>query len=160
MNQDSVRSNQKVHAFLRHNPMGILSTVNAEGQPWGSAVFYVSDEDFKFYFVTRAGTLKFKNIENSPLASLTIANNETQTTVQVAGTISKVPLKEYGEIIFGKLMDARPKNDEHWIPPLAKIHEGDYVPLCLTPSKLQYADFQHRKADGIRADYIEKIIGG
>jgi len=159
MNEDTKHSNQKVHSFLRQHHMGILSTVNAEGAPWGSAVFYIADEDFKFYFVTRAGTLKYKNFEQSALAAITIANNESQTTVQASGTLSKVPLKDYGEVIFGKLMDARPQDDEHWIPPLTKIHEGDYVPLCLTPSKLQYANFKHRKADGIHADYIEKIIG-
>lgn len=159
MDEDTAHTNQKVHAFLRHNPMAILSTVDSEGSPWGSAIFYVADEDFKFYFVTRSGTLKYKNLEQSPLAALTVADNDSQTTVQASGTISKVPLKEYGEVVFGKLMDARPKNDIHWIPPLTKIHEGDYVPLCFTPNKLQYADFQHRKADGLHADYIEAIIG-
>lgn len=157
MSDTLVHQYQKVHAFLKHNPMAVLSTVTPDGIPWGSAIYYVSDEDFNFYFVTRVETQKYKNIDNSPVAAITVADNDSQTTVQVTGTISQLPVKDYMEVIFEKLASIRPKNNLQWTPPLTKIHEGNYMPLKLTPTKLQYADFSHMKSD-IYADYIEQII--
>jgi len=148
---------QKVHAFLRHHPMGVLSTIALDGTPWGSAVYYVADEDFNFYFVTRVETFKYHNLEKTPLAALTITDSDSQTTVQAAGKISRVPVEDYMDVIFDKLAKIKPKDDSNWVPPLTKIHDGNFMPLQLTPTKLQYADYKHVKSD-IHADYIEKII--
>jgi hypothetical protein len=119
---------QKVHTFLRQHPMGILSTVADDGTPWGSAIYYVCDEHFKFYFVTRVETFKYDNID-----------------------------KDYMDIVFGKLAHIRPKDDATWAPPLEKLHDGNYMPLVLSPTKMQFADYKDLKSD-IHADYIEKII--
>lgn len=150
-------THQKVHAFLRHHPMGILSTVAADGTPWGAAIYYVADEDFNFYFVTRVETFKYQNLEANPLAALTIADNDTQTTVQTTGTITRLPIKDYMNILFDKLAKIKPEDDHNWAPPLTKIHEGNYMPLILTPTKLQYADYKEFK-HGTHPNYIEKII--
>lgn len=149
---------QEVLTFLRHHPMAVLSTVNGESQPWGSAIYYVVDGEFNFYFVTRVGTLKYQNIEQNPHVALTVADNDRQTTVQASGLITKVPVEDYMDIVFDKLAKIRPKDDPHWAPPLTKIREGNYMPLKLTPSKLQYANYKDRKSD-INEEYIEKIIG-
>lgn len=138
--------------------MAVLSTVTPDGKPWGSAIYYVSDQDFNFYFVTRVETQKYKNIDNSPLAAITIADSDSQTTVQATGAISRLPVKDYMEVVFEKLANIKPKGNPQWAAPLTKIHKGDYMPLVLTPTKLHYADFSHIKSD-ILADYIEQVIG-
>lgn len=137
--------------------MGVLSTVSASGEPWGAAIYYVSDEDFIFYFVTRVETFKYQNLDKNPVAALTIADSDTQTTVQVSGKVLRLPPEKYTDIVFTKLANLRPKDDLHWAPPLSKIHEGNYMPLYLVPDKLQFADYQHIKSDA-HADYIERII--
>ena len=138
--------------------MGILSTVGQAGEPWGAAVYFVADENFRFYFVTRTGTRKYHDIEESGQAALTIADADTQTTVQVHGAITKVPLEDYTNIVFDKLAGIKPKEDHAWAPPISKVHEGNYMALCLTPDLLQYADYKQQQKD-YDADYIEKIIG-
>jgi nitroimidazol reductase NimA-like FMN-containing flavoprotein (pyridoxamine 5'-phosphate oxidase superfamily) len=150
-------SHQKVHRFLRQHPVGVLSTVDADGKPWGSAVYYVADAEFNFYFVTRVETFKFENVAARPFAALTIADPVSQVTVQVAGEITKVPVHEYMATLFDKLATIRPTGDYNWTPPISKLHAGNFMPLQLTPTKLQYADFQQKKSD-IRADYIEHIL--
>lgn len=137
--------------------MGVLSTVSADGEPWGAAIYYVADEDFTFYFVTRVETFKYQNLDKNPHAALTIADADAQTTVQASGLVTKLPPEEYVEIVFNKLGKIRPKGDPHWSPPLAKLHKGNYMPLQLLPTKLQYANYKDAKSD-IHADYIEKII--
>lgn len=148
---------QKVHDFLKQHPMGILSTVSETGHPWGSAIYFVADEQFNFYFVTRAETFKYKNIQHKAVAALTIADASSQTTVQVAGEISTVPSDQIIDIAFNKLEKIKPKDDQNWIPPIYKVHKGDYMVLKLAPTKLQYANYKPFKSD-IHEDYIENII--
>ncbi len=151
------QDHQKVHTFLRHHPMGVLSTISSDGAPWGSAIYYVADEDFNIFFVTRAETFKFNNIDGRPVAALTIADADSQTTVQIAGSVSKVPVHDYMAVLFDKLAAIKPKTDYDWLPPISKIHAGNFMALRLTPSKLQYADFKQTKHDA-HADYIEHIL--
>jgi general stress protein 26 len=148
---------QKVHAFLKQHPMGVLSTVSKDGAPWGAAIYYVADEDFNFYFVTRIETFKYQNLDKNPFVALTIADSDSQTTVQVAGKISKVPVEDYMDIVFDKLAKVKPKDDHNWVPPLTKVHKGNFMPLRITPTKVQYANYKDTKQD-IHADYIEHII--
>lgn len=147
----------QVYEFLQHNHVGVLSTVNKQGRPWGSAVYFVVDEDFNIYFVTRVKTHKYLNLEVQPHASLTVVDGSNQTTVQLAGNISKVPAHDYMNIVFTKLAGLRPHNNPNWAPPIEKIHKGDYIALRLTPSTLQYADYSKAYTD-YDQKFIEEII--
>lgn len=148
---------KKVHNFLKHHNMGVLSTVSASGEPWGSAVTFAHDEDLNFFFMTRSNTLKYKNIEANPTVALTVADEKDQVTVQAVGTITRVAAKDYMDVIFKKLASAKPRGDYHWVPPVIKVHKGDYMILQFTPKRLQYADFKQKKSD-IHSDYIEQIL--
>lgn len=139
--------------------MGVLSTVSKNNKPWGSAIYFYADEDFNFFFVTRAETLKYKNIEKNPQVSLTVADHDTQTTIQVAGTISRAPVKDTVDIVFKKLASIKPKGNINWVPPIIKVHEGDWMILQLTPTHMQFANFKESKTD-IHDEYITTIIGG
>lgn len=48
MTETTHQKHQKVHAFLKQHPMGILSTVSADGMPWGAAIYYILDEALIF----------------------------------------------------------------------------------------------------------------
>jgi nitroimidazol reductase NimA-like FMN-containing flavoprotein (pyridoxamine 5'-phosphate oxidase superfamily) len=157
MSDVSQQLRQKVQHFLKQHPMGVLSTVNDDGKPWGAAVYYVTDEDFNLYFVTRAETLKYQNLQDNPSVALTIADEPNQTTVQVAGAVSELPVEDYMDVVFTKLAAIRPKDDAHWAPPMSKLKAGNYMPFKLVPTRLQYADYKDRKSD-VHADYIERII--
>jgi nitroimidazol reductase NimA-like FMN-containing flavoprotein (pyridoxamine 5'-phosphate oxidase superfamily) len=143
--------------FLKHHHMGVLSTVSAEGEPWGSAITFAFDDDLTFYFMTRSDTLKFKNIESHPSVALTVADEEQQITVQAIGKVSRVDAKDYIDVAFKKLASVKPRGDYQWVPPVIKVHKGDYMILSFKPSKLQYADFKHGKTD-LHHEYIHQII--
>ncbi|MBC7707798.1 pyridoxamine 5'-phosphate oxidase family protein [Polaromonas sp.] len=146
-----------IHAFLKKHPMGVLSTVGVDNVPWGAAVYYLSDEDFNIYFVTRAESLKYKNIEMNPYAALTVSDSETQITVQLSGKVSTMPVQKYMDVFFDKFANIRPDGDYEWAPPIDKVHEGNYMPLQLTPTKMQYADYGSRRIE-VQGNYIEQII--
>jgi nitroimidazol reductase NimA-like FMN-containing flavoprotein (pyridoxamine 5'-phosphate oxidase superfamily) len=153
----STDTHQKVYEFLKHNPMGVLATVSSDGKPWGAAVYFVVDQDLTIYFVTRADTFKYQNIEERPFASLTVVDEEHQRTAQMAGEVTKLPYEQYMDIFFGRLEKVAREETDGWAPPLHKVHAGNYIPLVLKPTKLQYADYGQRESDS-HADYIEEII--
>jgi hypothetical protein len=137
--------------------MGILSTAGAVGTVWGAAVYFLADDDLNIYFVTRTGTFKYKNIEAQPFAALTVADSEAQITVQLSGKVSAMPIQKYMDIFFNKFAAMRPEDDYQWAPPVDKVHEGNYMPLQLTPSHMQYADYGERRLE-VHGNYIEQII--
>src|SRR5688572_12065278 len=94
---------KKVQDFLKTHHMGILSTVSKDGKPWGSAITFAVDDDLKFYFMTRADTLKYKNIEANHNVSLTVADETEQISVQSVGVVSRVDTDDYMDVVFKKL---------------------------------------------------------
>jgi uncharacterized protein YhbP (UPF0306 family) len=157
MSDDMSDEYERVCSFLKSHPMGVLSTAGAAGTVWGAAVYYLADEDLNIYFVTRTGSFKYKNIETQPFAALTVADPDDQITVQLSGRIERMPINKYMNVFFDKFAAMRPEGDYQWAPPIDKVHEGNYMPLQLTPSHLQYADYGRRRIE-VHGNYIEQII--
>jgi general stress protein 26 len=148
---------KRAQEFLHDHPLGVLSTTGENGKPWGSAVYFVTDEDFNFFFVTREKTKKFQNIHANAHVALTVADGKTQTTVQAAGTITKVPSRDIVDVVFKKLASIRPQDDINWAPPVIKVHQGDWMVLKLSPNYAQFAEFKQQKTD-IGESYIYRLV--
>jgi uncharacterized pyridoxamine 5'-phosphate oxidase family protein len=155
---EKATTREEVLRFLRSHHMGVLSTVSQDGKPWGAAIYFLVDDELTFYFVTRAETYKYKNLEDNPYVALTIADEPGQTTVQLAGKVTPLPFEHYQEIVFREMpKQIKPEGDETWEFPIDKLKAGDFMPMVLTPDKLQFADYKHVKPEK-HADYIEHII--
>jgi general stress protein 26 len=148
---------RKVHEFLANHPVGVLSTASPSGEPWGSTVIFATDEELNFYFMTRANTQKYRNIAANPHVALTITDQARQITVQATGVAAKVATEDILEVVFQKLDKLKPQGSEHWVDPVYKIHEGDYMILQVKPTALQYADFS-RPPEDADTKFIEQII--
>lgn len=147
----------QVYEFLTQHPVGVLSTTSSTGEPWGSTIVFACDEDFTFYFMTRSNTQKYKNIAANPKVALTVTDQAAQTTVQAAGTAEPVAAEDMMNVVFQKLDKIKPTGTEHWIDPVYKIHEGDYMILQFKPTTLQYANFS-QVPDNADTNFIEQII--
>lgn len=148
---------QNAHEFLKHHPMAVISTVDEHNKPWGAAIYCVADEDFNFFFVTRSKTQKFKNIDANPHVAVTFADPETQTTVQVGGKITRVPSKDIIDVVFKKLAAIKPKGDTNWLPPVIKVHQGDWMILHITPDYAQFADYKQQVND-VQDNHIRQLV--
>lgn len=148
---------KRVYSFLKKHQMGVLSTAGAEGTVWGAAVYFLADDDLNIYFVTRSGTHKYRNIEVQPFAALAVTDSKAQITVQLSGNISIMPVKKYMAVFFDKFAAMRPDGDYRWAPPVDKVDKGNYIPLQLTPTHMQYADYGRRRIE-VHGNYIEQLI--
>lgn len=147
---------EQVLDFLKHNPHGVLATASLDGKPWSSSIYFVTDENFNFFFITRKSTEKHKNINTNPNAALTVTDHSLQRTAQISGKVSKIPSQDIVEIMK-KLSHVKPHGDNKWVPPIVKVHGGDYVILRLKPDFLQFADYKQTSSE-IHEDFIERII--
>jgi uncharacterized pyridoxamine 5'-phosphate oxidase family protein len=147
----------KALEFLTKHPVGVLSTVSSQGEPWGAAINFVVDEQFNFYFMTRAQTLKFKNITESPHVALTVVDSDAQITVQASGSVASVAAEDLMDIVFQKLDKVTHTGKSHWIAPVYKVHQGDYAVMHFTPTSLQYADFSQIESD-MHSSPIIKLV--
>lgn len=79
-------------------------------------------------------------------ASLTVVDDEAQTTVQAVGDITELDdtSVEHSEA-FGKLALVRPPGEVSWTPPVSKMSNGETVVLRLRPSSVQFTDFDSRE---------------
>lgn len=74
----------KVRAFLRHPRFGVLATVNEDGTPQQSVVWYDLDGD-DILMNTRAQRVKDRNMRRDARASLCVADGYRYVTVE--GTV-------------------------------------------------------------------------
>lgn len=146
-----------VYEFLKQQSTAVLSTASASGEPWGATVVFAVDEALHFYFMTRANTLKYQNIETNHHVAITVTDEATQTTVQASGVVERVAPEDVMDVVFHKLDKSKPHGARDWTAPVYKVHEGDYMVLRLKPSHLQYADFS-QAATSANDTFIQQII--
>ncbi len=135
---------QKIDAwnFLQDNSAGTLASINESGAIELSTVYFFAKSDFACYFVTKAGTRKYKNFMQNQTAALLTFNEEKRISAEVQGSIESVTdVVKVAQIIelFQELVTS--KKVEYWIPPLAQISAGEYVVCKLVPKLVHYNDF-------------------
>lgn len=97
---------QAIHALLREQQLGVLSTIGVDA-PYASLVAYaVSDDDRFLYFVTPRATRKFANLSANPQVALLINNSINRPedfhramAVTATGTVAPTPPADREKIL-------------------------------------------------------------
>jgi len=143
----AIHSEQKeAHDFLKKHNVGILATVSPNGDQHAAALYYTVDAALNISFVTKTGTKKADNLEHNNHAMLVVYEAETQTTVQVTGSVSKVTDIVEANEVFTQIVLASVKTSKTDMSPATKLHEGDYVTYRLTPTQVRMASFSHAES--------------
>ena len=77
-------NNNELIAFVKANPVGVLSTMGEDGIS-AAAVYYIVDEDGTMYFNTHQDSAKLQNIIRDPQIAFTAFSREPAMTLQVRG---------------------------------------------------------------------------
>lgn len=83
-------NDQDILAYIKHNPVAIIGTVNGRGIPHGAAVYVCANSAERLYFLTKTETVKYQNLLAHPHVSVTIVNSEDNSTLQSEGTAETV----------------------------------------------------------------------
>ena len=92
---------QRIHDFLSRNTIGVLSTVDSEGNPHGVTIYYATSPTFDVAFLTRVGTQKHRDIKHDNRVMLTVFEPATQTTLQATMATDGGKMPDIGLIAQG-----------------------------------------------------------
>lgn len=130
-----------IHDFLQANPVGVLTTVDPNGDPHATVIYFSIDPQFNILFMTKNETKKYDNLLHNNHAMLLVYDTPTQTTVQItAKAIEQTDKTEIGKAFVESLRTAKAKS-ESGIPPILKLHAGDYTAFVLRPVRIRMAMF-------------------
>jgi len=121
-----------------------LATIDEAGQPHNAIVYFYTDEDFNFYFLTPTDTNKHKNLRHNRNVALAVANNKEYTTVQVEGTaalLEKGSEEENTALAYlkNRLIDAQVT----WpIYQLADYDDNTIAVFKVVPTALRYLNLE------------------
>jgi uncharacterized pyridoxamine 5'-phosphate oxidase family protein len=152
---NSPDSKKRMLEIVRNVRSATVATVSADGTPSIAPIFFILDDDFSLYFVTKTDTQKFKNISACPDVAFCITEDKEMRTLQGRGTAhTLLDNAEVGSAL-ARLIGAGERFGP-WLPPIAKIEAGQYAMVKITPSWLRFADFS-AEHDGTK-EYFEEIV--
>lgn len=132
---------EQAATFLRDHHVGVLSTISPTGDAWGAAIYFTLDDKLDIYFLTQTETDKYRNLKHHSQAAVTVFDDELQTTVQLSGTVSEVPIGDENNEAYQKLAAIQPPHETRWASPISKTENGNILLMKLTTSLLRYSDF-------------------
>lgn len=147
---------QRIYDFLRTNNVGVLATVDPNGEPHATVIYYAIDEHFTVTFLTKTGTKKYDNLARHNDTVLVVFEPASQTVAQVIGTAVKITagydVNEVAANVFRTYADGG-KNDQ---PPLVKLEAGDYTAFEIEPGQIRMATYS-RPESGDYENVFESI---
>lgn len=147
---------QRIRGFLEDTAVGVLSTVDPNGDPHGVVIYFVVDGDFNIYFLTRAATRKYDNLKHHDHAMLTVFDPGSQTTAQIIGKAEEINNNEQVNEIANQMVQASFKTSDSDIPPITKLDAGESVAFKLEPVQIRMAVYA-RPESGTYNDLFESI---
>lgn len=134
MNQEL---NTKARDILSKNIYITLSTINEDGTPWTTPLFFAYSESYDFYFVSPSESVHGKNLTDNKNVSAVVFDSHAPkwqgSAVYLTGEC--VELKEVSEVkkalkyVFGRLKEKVPYEGSY-------MGENYYKAYKLTPSNI------------------------
>ena len=134
-------SSQELLQFLRSHDVAALASIK-ENKAYASTIYYFVEDDLRFYFLTRNGTLKFTNLRENGGVGLVITDQQTLQTVQVQGIAKEVDYSKEYQTTVKKFTDQLAKSGKEWEKiPINHITSGYYAFVQITPTWIRWTDF-------------------
>ena len=137
---------KEVLQFLRDNSTAVVATCY-DDVPYGATVYFVVDNDFNFYFITRHNSNKYLNIHRNSKVAMVIGFGPEATTAQIEGA---------GELItdIDDAADIKERIQEHlgndfthhWpIEEITRYMDRKPALFKVTPSKILFTNLDNQK---------------
>lgn len=158
------KSKKEILAFLKKTKCASLATVDQNGWPECSEVYFGVDNNFNIYIATGSLSRKYKNLLTNQQAAFVAGDPKKQITIQLEGKITELQRLKRGSKALKALTEAFTPSlkeifSEMWdpIPPVLKMQNGDLVILKIKPTWIRWADFSLPDKK-IKGNYFKEII--
>jgi len=144
--------------FMSTHPLGVVSISRGQEAPYAASMFIISDEQLNLFFITKSDTEKYRLLQDNGNVAITITDFESQETIQAEGIAEEV-MAEGGvlEEVFKKLSSMKPPGNSKWLPPIVKLHAGEFVIFQIEVRKMRYANFTDTLKNSA-SDVFKQII--
>lgn len=137
----AAEKNSHLFKFLREHPAGVLASVDPDGNPHATVIYYSIDPNFAIKFLTKRGTKKSSNLQYNDRVALVVFDDISQTTAQLIGTVEELADPEEINKVFRNTLRTSLRTSRNGVPPIAKLQAGDYIAYRMKPVEIRMADF-------------------
>ncbi len=138
----NVANQLRIKAFLKKNTLGTLATVGENGSLQLSTLFFIIEDAYVVYFVTKTSTRKYINIARNPNTTILIANAEELTSVEMSGRTEIVTdSKQVLDVITKFQILAQDSRAGYWVPPVSQVTGSQFAVCKFTPDRIEYTQF-------------------
>ena len=131
----------KISQFLREHPVGVLASVNPDGTPSASPIYFGTDDQLNLTFTTKRDTQKHQNLDQNNKVMLAAFDATTQAAVQAAGSAIEVTDQAAAEQIFHGTLRAADQTGPDNVPPISKIEAGPYVAYRIVVDDIHLSEY-------------------
>ncbi|HEY1063899.1 MAG TPA: pyridoxamine 5'-phosphate oxidase family protein [Candidatus Saccharimonadales bacterium] len=147
---------QRIHSFLQQQYIGVLCSVTPDGDPHGTVVYFVIDDDFTIHILTKTRTRKYDNLIHHNHAMLMVYDTASQTTAQVLGIAVEYPGTSTVNTVSNRIFKRVLQTGDNQLPPLVKLQAGTFTTFSIKPVQIRMAVFA-RPDPGDYEDLFESI---
>lgn len=126
-------------AFAQSHTAGVLATVSKDYAPHASVVYFVADDSFNIYFLTKRGSRKYAAMMAHPQVAFTLGRQEIPQTLQIEGVASELTGTEDQDAHVPDLMNVLAQQKPGMVP--AGKMDGDLAVMWLQPKWIRWGDF-------------------
>lgn len=132
---------KKIFDFLSSHPVGVLATIDPDGNPHASTIYFSVNNDLTVTFTTKRDTDKHKNLIHHNTVMLVAHDATNQTAVQIRGkAIEEIEPETAQKIYYGTLQAAK-QTGADVVPPIAKITAGPYVAYTIQLDNIWMSEY-------------------
>lgn len=132
---------ERIFQFISKHPTGVLTTVDPDGNPHGSVIYYTTDEDKYVLFITKERTKKHDNLSHHNHAMLVVYDQESQAVLQISGIAEVVTDSSDSQVDFAAVMMSSMEASGYPFSPISKIAAGAYVVYKLKPTQIRMTTY-------------------
>lgn len=129
----------KITEFLRSHDTAVIASVDSDGQPYTSTIYYVLSGD-EIYFITKNQTEKYKNLKMNHRSALTVYDSHSPVALNAIGTVAEVPTTSKKDEIMQAVFKLS-YDKLHDYAPIIKLHKGSFSVFKFIPHKAKLTDF-------------------
>lgn len=141
--KDEVSLAQDARLFLASHDLGVISTIDQQGNVRGAAIYYMVGTDDQIYFVTKNETHKAQDILVYHQVALTVYDQNTMQTLQLSGTADIERDEKLANEVYKRVLHPHLAGKHVSVPPILHLSAGEYIVICIKPTNYQFHDYKN-----------------
>jgi nitroimidazol reductase NimA-like FMN-containing flavoprotein (pyridoxamine 5'-phosphate oxidase superfamily) len=158
MSIDAEKIKEEALAFIKSELVAVVATCY-DDIPHAAATYYLVDDEFIFYFLTKSNTSKYMNASMNDRAAIVVGTGPKHSTVQSRGIMEILIEDERLAVLEAFRQIYSSEHMKEWpIDVLEKFKDEEYVALRFSPIHLTFINIDNDRWPHSLGPHIHYII--